>query len=117
MSYLGKLSLLLAAMPFHVFVGISLVRSATVIGGGFYRSLGLPSVPDLLADQRLGAAIVWALGELPMVVAMIVLLVQWAHTDARENPRFDRRCDLDDEAELAEHYELLARLAHRNNSR
>lgn len=52
MSYLGKLGLLLAAMPFHAFFGILLMSSATVIGGDYYRSISLPFVPDMLADQR-----------------------------------------------------------------
>jgi len=38
LPYLGKLGLLLAAMPFHAFFGISLMSSVTVIGGAFYRS-------------------------------------------------------------------------------
>lgn len=110
-SYPGKLGLLLVAMPFHALAGICLMRSATVIGGDFYRSLGLPFVPDLLADQRLGAAIVWVLGEIPMAITLAVLLVQWARTDAREASLFARSPDSDSDDEQATHHALLARLA------
>jgi putative copper resistance protein D len=85
LSYLGKLGLLLAAMPFHAFFGILLMRWPTVIGGGFYRSLALPFVPDLLADQRVAAVISWAFGEISMVLVLVVLLVQWVgYSDTRE---------------------------------
>lgn len=117
MSYLGKLGLLLAAMPFHAFLGISLMRTATVIGGDYYRSLALPFVPDLLADQRVGGAMAWALGEIPMVMVLVALLVQWSRTDAREAHRFDRRAESDGDAELAAHNALLARLAQRSPAR
>ncbi len=114
---LAKLGLLVAAMPFHAFFGISLMGSATVIGGDFYRSLALPFVPNLLADQHTAGAMAWALGEIPMVVVLVALLVQWARTDAREARRFDRRAESDGEAELAAYNALLAQLAERSPTR
>lgn len=116
-SYLGKLGLLLTAMPFHAFVAISLMRSTTVVGGDYYRSLALPFVPDLLADQRVGAVLAWALGEIPMVMVLVALLVQWSRSDAREAPRFDRGAGPDGDAELAAHNALLTRLAGRGSAR
>lgn len=110
-SSLGKLGLLLAAMPLHAFLGISLMRSATVIGGDYYRSLALPFVPDLLADQRVGAAMGWAAGEIPMVIVLVALLVRWSWTQERETHRLDREARSDSEAELAAHTVLLTRLA------
>lgn len=113
LPYLGRLGLLLAAMPFHAFFGISLMGSATVIGGDFYRALALPFLPDLLADQRMAGAMAWAAGEIPMVVVLIALLVQWSRADTRQARRFDRKADSDGEAELAAYNALLARLAER----
>jgi cytochrome c oxidase assembly factor CtaG len=117
LPYLGKLGLLLAAMPFHAFFGISLMGSATVIGGDFYRSLALPFVPDLLADQRTAGAMAWAAGEIPMVVVLVALLVQWARSDAREARRFDRRAESDGDAELAAYNALLTQLSERPPAR
>ncbi|MCA1673005.1 MAG: cytochrome c oxidase assembly protein, partial [Actinobacteria bacterium] len=113
LPYLGKLGLLLAAMPFHAFFGISLMGSATVIGGDFYRALALPWVPDLLADQRVAGAMAWAAGEIPLVVVLIALLVQWSRTDERQARRYDRRAASDGEAELAAYNVMLAQLAER----
>ncbi len=117
LPYLGKLGLLLAAMPFHAFFGITLMSSSTVIGGDFYRSLALPFVPDLLADQRTGGAMAWALGEIPMVVVLVALLIQWSRADAREARRFDRKAEADGDAELVAHNALLAQLANRSPTR
>ncbi|MGH3915091.1 MAG: cytochrome c oxidase assembly protein [Pseudonocardiaceae bacterium] len=117
LPYLGKLGLLLAAMPFHAFFGISLMGSTTVVGGDFYRTLALPFVPDLLADQHTAGAMAWAAGEIPMVVVLIALLVQWARTDDREARRLDRRADSDGDADLAAYNALLAKLAERRSAR
>lgn len=110
LPYLGKLGLLLAAMPFHAFFGIALMHSSTPVGGDFYRALALPFVPDLLADQRVGGAMAWAAGEIPMLVVLIALLVQWARADDREARRFDRRADADGDAALAGYNAMLADL-------
>ena len=104
-------------MPFHAFFGISLMSSVTVIGGAFYRSLVLPFVSDLLADQRVGGAMAWALGEIPMVIVLVVLLVQWARSDPRETRRFDHRPEAGDDSELVTYNALLARSGGRRAAR
>jgi cytochrome c oxidase assembly factor CtaG len=111
LPHLGRLAVLLAAMPFHAFFGITVMSSNTVLGGDFYRMLALPWVPDLLADQHLGGGISWASGELPMLLVVIVLLTRWARDDAREAARHDRRADADGDAELTAYNSMLARLA------
>jgi putative copper resistance protein D len=47
----------------------------------FYGSLRLPFVPDPLADQRLGAVLAWALGELPVIIAVVALVLRWSRDD------------------------------------
>lgn len=115
LSYPARLSLLVAAMPFHAFFGISLMRSKSVIGGDFYRSLALPFVPDPLADQHLAGMMAWALGEVPMVVLLVTLLVWWVRSES-PGPRFDEEGQaVDDDVEaggevdLATYRALLAR--------
>jgi putative copper resistance protein D len=73
---LGRLGLLLATLPFQALSGIFLTNSATVFGGDFYRSLALPFVPNLLADQHTTGAIVWALGQIPIMVILAIMLVR-----------------------------------------
>lgn len=72
----GKSGLLLAVAIIQAYVGLSLMNSSTVIGGDFYRSLALPFVPDLLADQHTAGTMAWTLGQIPLVVLLAALLVQ-----------------------------------------
>ncbi|HEX6343212.1 cytochrome c oxidase assembly protein [Umezawaea sp.] len=108
---LGRLGLLFASIPFHAFFGITLMSSQTVIGENFYRGLGLPWVSSLLEDQRLGGGIAWAAGELPLLVVMVALLVQWARSDNRDARRSDRRADGDGDADLAAYNAMLKKMS------
>ena len=57
----------------------------------------------------------WAAGEIPLVVVMIALLVQWSRSDQRTARRLDRAADRDDDAELAAYNAMLAEMARRGN--
>jgi putative copper resistance protein D len=108
---LARVGLVFASTPFHAFFGVILMNMQTVIGETFYRSLSLPWMGDLLADQRLGGGIAWASGEIPVVIVMVALLVQWARADEREARRRDRREEATGEQDLAAYNAMLKRLA------
>ncbi|WP_372907120.1 cytochrome c oxidase assembly protein [Saccharopolyspora indica] len=114
---MGKVGLVFASMPFHAFFGIALMMSSTVIGGDFYRGLDLPWSTDLLADQRLGGGLAWASGEVPLVVVMLALLIQWSRADNRAARRIDRKADADGDADLNAYNEMLKQLADKDNQR
>jgi putative copper resistance protein D len=112
---LGKVAMVFASLPLHAFFGVVLMGMQTVLGETFYRSLGLSWHTDLLGDQRLGGGIAWAAGEVPLVVVMIALLIQWRRSDQRTARRLDRAADRDDGAELAAYNAMLAELAKRDS--
>ena len=107
----ARLGVVFASVPFHAFFGVALMSAGTVIGGGFYRALALPWVTDPLRDQQLGGGLAWASGELPLVLVVIVLLVQWSRQDERSARRDDRRADADGDADLEAYNAMLRRLA------
>jgi cytochrome c oxidase assembly factor CtaG/putative copper export protein len=115
-SPLTKVGVVFASLPLHAFFGVVLMGTQTVLAGNFYRSLQLDWHTDLLGDQRLGGAIAWAAGEVPLVIVMIALLIQWSRSDQRAARRFDRAADRDDDADLAAYNAMLAELARRDAS-
>jgi cytochrome c oxidase assembly factor CtaG/putative copper export protein len=110
---LAKVAVVFASLPLHAFFGVELMGTRTVLGAAYYRSLGLPWHTDLLGDQRLGGGIAWAAGELPLVIVMIALLVQWARSDERMARRLDRAAERNDDADLTAYNAMLAELARR----
>jgi cytochrome c oxidase assembly factor CtaG/putative copper export protein len=111
---LGKLGMVFASLPLHAFFGVVLMSTQSVLGESFYKSLQLYWHTDLLGDQRLGGGIAWSAGEVPLVVVIIALLVQWRRSDQRTAKRLDRAADRDDDAELAAYNAMLAELARRD---
>lgn len=108
---LAKLAMVLGSLPLHAFFGVVLMGTQTVLAGDFYRSLQLPWQTDLLGDQRLGGGIAWSTGEVPLVLVMLALLIQWRRSDNRTAKRLDRAADRDEDADLAAYNNMLARLA------
>ncbi|MFC4627449.1 cytochrome c oxidase assembly protein [Promicromonospora alba] len=114
LPHVGKLGFVLAAMPFHAFFGVILMSSSLIVAENFYRTLDLPWA-DLAASQYLAGGVAWAAGELPLMIVVVVLGIQWARQDAKEAKRKDRHLDsgLDDEFE--EYNRMLERLASRES--
>jgi putative copper resistance protein D len=111
----AKLGMVFASLALHAFFGVVMMGSTTVLGEPFYRSLQLSWHTDLLGDQRLGGSIAWAAGEIPLVIVIIALLVQWRRSDQRTAKRLDRAADRDEDADLAAYNAMLAQLAHRES--
>jgi len=114
---LVRFALLLFTLPFHAFFSVALMSSDTVVGESYWAELDRPYRTDLLADQYLGGGISWAMGEVPLVVVLAALFVQWYRSDSRDAARHDRAVARtskapDAEADALEEYNAyLARLA------
>ncbi|WP_024803191.1 cytochrome c oxidase assembly protein [Nocardia sp. BMG51109] len=111
---LTKVGMVFGSLPFHAFFGVALMSMTTVLGAWFYRSLGLSWNSDLLGDQRTGGGLAWASGEIPLVLVMLALLVQWSRSDNRAAKRMDRAAERDHDADLAAHNAMFAELARRD---
>ena len=88
--HIVRIVILFAAMSIHAFFSVALMSTTTLIDGGYFESLQRPWSPDLLADQRAGGAIGWAMGEIPILVALVATFIQWMRDDSRETKRIDR---------------------------
>ena len=114
LPHLARLGMVFASLPFHAFFGVILMSMTTVIGEPFYVALGLPWASDLLGDQQLGGGIAWAAGELPLVIVLIALIIQWARADEREAKRQDRKADTEGDTEREAYNAMLRDLSERS---
>ncbi|WP_195706658.1 cytochrome c oxidase assembly protein [Paramicrobacterium fandaimingii] len=112
LPHIGKLGYVLAAMPFHAFFGVILMTSTDIVAETFYRYLDMPWA-DLAASQYAAGGIAWAGGEIPLMIVIIVLAVQWSRQDGREAKRVDRHIDLGRDDEFDEYNAMLASLRDR----
>jgi len=69
-------------------------------------------------DQHTGGAIGWAMGEIPILIALVATFIQWMRDDSREARRIDRAADraaaMGEEDDLARYNKYLAELSQRD---
>ena len=88
--FVARIVVILAAMSIHAFFSISLMSSSVLVDGGYFAALDRPWWPDLLGDQKTGAAFGWAFGEVPILLALAATFVQWVRSDSHEAARLER---------------------------
>ena len=116
--HLVRIVVVFAAMSIHAFFSVALMSSTTLIDKGYFASLKTPWLTDLLADQQLGGSIGWAMGEIPILLALIVTFISWVKDDSREVKRIDRNvaraAAMGQPDDLAEYNQYLQELAKRD---
>ncbi|HEY8281307.1 MAG TPA: cytochrome c oxidase assembly protein [Leifsonia sp.] len=98
--------------PFHAFFGVMLMMSAALVVG-FYRNPAPSWHVSPLADQAVGGGIAWGFTELPTLVVLGVLFLQWQRSDERLTRRRERS-GARSEAERLAYNDYLERLAERD---
>ena len=113
--HIVRIVILFAAMSIHAFFAIALISTSTLIDQGYFLSLQTPWNLDLLADQHAGGSIAWALGEIPILLALVATFIQWMRDDNRETKRIDRNearlAAMGEPDELAQYNAYLTSLA------
>jgi putative copper resistance protein D len=118
--HLVKIVVLFAAMSIHAFFSVALMSTTTLIDKGYFGSLQTPWVGDLLADQKLGGSIGWAMGEIPILIALVATFINWRREDSREAKRIDRNSSrqaaMGQPDDLANYNQYLQQLAQRDKN-
>ena len=116
--HLVQIVILFAAMSIHAFFSVALMSTTTLIDKGFYASLQTPWLGDALADQKLGGSIGWAMGEIPILIALVATFINWMRDDSREAKRIDRntarQAAMGEPDDLANYNQYLQELAQRD---
>jgi len=94
-GYPFRLLMLVLTLPFHAFLGVTIMGQTRLIGHDWYPSLhaSMPWLPNPLDDQNLAGGILWGSGDLIGISVFGVLFVQWVRSSMAEARREDRRLD------------------------
>lgn len=113
-----RMVILFAAMSIHAFFSIALMSATTLLDGGYYTSIGNPMQLNLLENQYSGGSIGWAMGEIPILIALTAVFIQWMREDKRETERIDRSSArasaMGENDDLAKYNQYLAELARKD---
>lgn len=94
-AYPFRMLMVFLTLPFHAFLGVTIMGQTELIGGDWYPSLHrtLDWLPDPMEDQHVAGGILWSSGDAIGLLFFAVLFVQWVRQSMREAEREDRRLD------------------------
>ncbi len=119
--HIVRIVILFAAMSIHAFFAVALISTSTLVDQGYFASLQTPWNLDLLADQHAGGSVAWAMGEIPILLALVATFIQWMRDDSRETKRIDRNearlAAMGEPDELAQYNAYLSNLAAQDRDR
>jgi putative copper resistance protein D len=97
-GYPFRVLLTVLTLPFHAFMGVTIMSQDRLIGGGWYPGLHDGPMgawlPSPHADQQLAGGILWSSGDAIGLLFFVVLFAQWVRSSMAEAKREDRRLDL-----------------------
>ncbi len=96
-AYPFRLLIVTLTLPFHAFLGLTIMGQSELLGGDWYPSLHDGPMgawlPDPHDDQHLAGGILWGSGDLIGIGFIGVLFAQWVRQSMKEGEREDRRLD------------------------
>ena len=97
-GYPFRLLLIFLTLPFHAFLGVTIMGQKELIAGDHYLALREGPMgswlPAAIDDQNLAGGILWSSGDLIGILFFAVLFAQWVRASMAEAKREDRRLDL-----------------------
>lgn len=97
-AYPFRMLLILLTLPFHAFLGVTIMNSTQLLAEDWYASLREGPMgawlPTVAAEQHLAGGILWGSGDLVGLLLFLILFTQWVRSSMREAAREDRRLDL-----------------------
>ena len=117
LAYPGRILLLVLAVAVHGFFAVALMMGTEPMALDWYGLVQPPWVTDPLQDTLNGGQVAWALAEIPSLIVLVVIAVQWSRSDDREATRNDRQADRDGDVELNAYNDRLAAIARHDDRR
>ena len=97
-AYPFRMLTVFATLPFHAFLGVTIMTMNGLIAQDWYLGLFRTWPPTPEEDQRIAGGILWGSGDVIALVIFAVLFAQWVRQSQAEARREDRRLDREEAA-------------------
>jgi putative copper resistance protein D len=112
LSHPGRMLELFLPVPFHAFFGVAIMMAGSPVVDSFTAPPEAWGI-DQLRDQGVAGGVVWAFGELPTVLVLLVVFLSWSRSEDRRGRALDRAAERDHDAEREAYNARLRALAER----
>lgn len=92
-AYPLRMLVVFVTLPFHAFLGITIMSQRALLGGDWYVGLDRSWPPSPQVDQQWAGGLLWSSGDLIGLMFFLVLFTQWLRASRLEAAREDRRLD------------------------
>jgi putative copper resistance protein D len=93
LGYPIRMFAVFVTLPFHAFLGVTLMNSEHPIAEHYYETVVRNWGPTILEDQQMAGGLLWATGDVVGLVLFLTLMIQWSKASDREASRIDRELD------------------------
>ena len=93
LGYPIRMFAVFVTLPFHAFLGITLMNIQHPIAEHFYEGVIRNWGPTILEDQQIAGGLLWATGDVVGLILFLTLMIQWSKASDREAARVDRELD------------------------
>jgi putative copper resistance protein D len=97
LSPIGRMAYLAAQMPFNTAVGLAIYFAPGILYP-HYASLGRTWGPNPLVDQQIAGIVMWGLGDVILLGALVLAVEGWLRADERQSRRTRERAAHDVES-------------------
>ncbi len=103
----ARMLLVLTAIVLHAFFAVALMSTPTVVGANWFSLVQPEWLVDPVKDSVIGGQVAWGVGEIPSVLLLLIIGVQWSRSDERESKRRDRFTDTHGDREMDDYNAYL----------
>ena len=115
-SPVARIAEIVVPVPFHAFFGVVLMMATSMVVSYYAHPMPVLHV-TALSDQATAGGIAWGFTELPALLVLLVLFLQWQRSDARRTAAAERRADAHGDTELDAYNARLESLARKDAAR
>ncbi len=93
LGYPIRMFAVFVTLPFHAFLGVTMMNTQTPIALKHYESVIRDWGPTIVEDQQMAGGLLWATGDVIGLIIFLTLMIQWSKASDREAVRVDRELD------------------------
>jgi cytochrome c oxidase assembly factor CtaG len=101
LSPIGRMAYLASQMPFNTAVGLAIYFAPAVLYA-HYAAITRTWGPDLFTDQQLAGIVMWGIGDVILLGALVLAVEAWLRTDEKRSRRIRERAAHDVERASSE---------------
>ncbi len=115
LAHWARLVMVFVTIVLHAFFALAMMQTTIAVGDPWFVLVQPPWIEDVVKDSMIGGQVAWGIAELPSLLLMVIIGIQWSRSDLRAGKRRDRYTYQHGDTELADYNAYLKALQGRSD--